>query len=189
MKSVNSNFKVGSKVIFEGEPYLIESSEFIKPGKGQAFVRVKFRRLLTGQLLDKTFKATDSSLELADVIEINLIYLYNDGYFWYFMNEKNFEQFLVEKKILMNQLKWLIEQNSYLTTLWNNKIISIIPNNFIKLKVIETEQFKKGDIFGSGEKIAVLENKIKIKVPLFISIGDFIKVDTRSSLYISRIKK
>ncbi|XRX43121.1 MAG: elongation factor P [Buchnera aphidicola (Tetraneura sorini)] len=190
MKSINSNFKIGLKVIFEGEPYLIESSEFIKPGKGQAFIRVKLRRLLTGQLLDKTFKVTDSSsLELADIVDIDLIYLYNDGYFWYFMNKKNFDQFLVEKKILQNTLKWLIEQNSYLVTLWNNKIISVVPNNFIKLKIVETEQLKKGDIFGSSEKIAVLENGIKIKVPLFISIGDLVKVDTRNSKYVSRIKK
>ena len=85
----SNNFRVGCKIIFEKEPCLIEFSEFVKPGKGQAFVRVKLRKLFTNQLIEKTFKSTDS-LEIADVLEYKLSYLYNDGNFWYFINNNTF---------------------------------------------------------------------------------------------------
>lgn len=183
-----NSFKIGLKILFEKEPYLIEFSEYIKPGKGQVFTRVKLRNLLTGRLLDKTFRSTDH-LKLANIKEINLCYLYNDNFFWYFMNKKNFDQFLVEKKILIKQLKWLVEQDSYMVTLWNNTIISLTLSNFVDLAVIKTEPGVKGDSVGTNEKIAVLSNGVSIKVPLFILVGEIIKVDTRSVSYVSRVIK
>ena len=96
MATYSSNdFRPGLKIMFEGEPYAIESSEFVKPGKGQAFARVKMRRLLTGSRVEKTFKSTDSA-EGADVMDTNLSYLYNDGEFYHFMHQESFEQFPVE---------------------------------------------------------------------------------------------
>ncbi len=101
MASYYSNdFRPGLKIMFEGEPYAVESSEFVKPGKGQAFARVKMRRLLTGGRVEKTFKSTDS-LEGADVNDMNLTYLYNDGEFWHFMNNETYEQLQADAKALV----------------------------------------------------------------------------------------
>ncbi|CAL4317805.1 Elongation factor P [Buchnera aphidicola (Eriosoma lanigerum)] len=184
----SNNFKIGLKIIFENEPCVIENSEFIKPGKGQAFTRVKLRKLLTGQLIDRSFRSTEY-LKQADIIDVKLLYLYQDHYHGYFLNKKNFEQFYVEKKILFNKLQWLIEQHSYMATLWNNQIISIIPKNFINLEVVKTTPGVKGDSVNNNTKVAVLKNGAIIKVPVFIQIGEIIKVDTRSNQYICRIKK
>ena len=107
MATYSSNdFRPGLKIMFEGEPYAIESSEFVKPGKGQAFARVKMRRLLTGSRVEKTFKSTDSA-EGADVVDTNLNYLYNDGEFYHFMHPESFEQFQVEEKTVSDAAKWL----------------------------------------------------------------------------------
>lgn len=184
----SNNFRSGCKIIFENEPCLIESSEFVKPGKGQAFVRVKLRKLLTKQLIEKTFKSTDS-LEIADIVEYTLCYLYNNGSFWYFINNNTFEELSVEKKIIGVHKKWLLEQDTCVVTLWNNQPISITPNTFVEMKVIETEATLKGDTVNTGvTKIAVLTTGAIVRVPLFVQVGSLIKVDTRSGEYVSRIK-
>ncbi|QCI24142.1 elongation factor P [Buchnera aphidicola (Muscaphis stroyani)] len=188
MRIYNSNnFRVGYKIIFNNEPYLIESNEFVKPGKGQAFVRVKLRKLLTGQLIEKTFKSTDS-LKEADIVEHTLSYLYNDSNFWYFINTKTFEELSIDKKIVGSHKKWLLEQDTCVVTFWNNQPISITPNIFVNLKVIYTEATLKGDTVNTGTKLAKLSTGAFVKVPLFIKVGSLIKVDTRTGEYVSRIK-
>ncbi|QFQ32769.1 elongation factor P [Buchnera aphidicola (Aphis fabae)] len=183
----SNNFRIGHKIIFEKEPYLIESSEFVKPGKGQAFVRVKLRRLLTNQLIEKTFKSTDS-LEIADISEYKLSYLYNDGNFWYFINNNTFEDLSVEKKIIGLNRKWLLEQDTCIITFWNNKAISVTPNIFVELKVVDTESTLKGDTINASTKLAKLNTGAIVKVPLFVQVGSLIKVDTRSGEYVARVK-
>lgn len=183
----SNNFRSGCKIIFEKEPCLIESSEFVKPGKGQSFVRVKLRKLLTKQLIEKTFKSTDC-LEIADVSEYKLSYLYNDGYFWYFINNNTFEELSVDKKIVGVNKKWLLEQDTCIITFWNNQPISITPNIFVELRVVDTEIALKSDTVNSTTKLAKLSTGAIVRVPLFIQIGSLIKVDTRSGEYISRIK-
>ncbi|QCI17445.1 elongation factor P [Buchnera aphidicola (Acyrthosiphon lactucae)] len=183
-----NNFRLGCKIIFENEPCLIESSEFVKPGKGQAFFRVKLRKLLTKQLIEKTFKSKDS-FEVADIIEHKLSYLYNDGRFWYFINNNNFEELSIEKKIIGTHKKWLLEQDTCTVTLWNNQPISITPNNFVNLKVIDVQITLKGDTVNtSSTKLATLITGAVVRVPLFIQIGSLIRIDTRSGEYVSRVK-
>ncbi|AWH90732.1 elongation factor P [Buchnera aphidicola (Melanaphis sacchari)] len=183
----SNNFRSGRKIIFEKEPCLIESSEFVKPGKGQSFVRVKIRKLLTRQLIEKTFKSTDS-LEIADVSEYTLSYLYNDGNFWYFINNKTFEELSVEKKVIGVNKKWLLEQDTCSITFWNNIPIFITPKIFVELKVIDTEVVFKSDTANASNKLAKLSTGAIVKVPLFVQIGSIIRVDTRSGDYVSRIK-
>ncbi|WP_174240621.1 elongation factor P [Buchnera aphidicola] len=184
----SNNFRIGCKIIFEKEPCLIESSEFVNPGKGQAFVRVKIRKLLTQQLIDKTFKSTDY-LEIADVKEYVLSYLYNDGYFWYFINNNSFEELSVEKKIIGVNKKWLLAQDTCTITLWNNEPIAVMPNNFVNIKVISVEKSLKGNTVNvRNTKLATLITGAIVKVPLFIQTGSLIKIDTRSGQYISRVK-
>ncbi|WP_225639299.1 elongation factor P [Candidatus Profftia sp. (ex Adelges kitamiensis)] len=183
----SNNFRPGLKIILEGEPYAIESSEFVKPGKGQAFTRVKMRRLLTGTRVEKTFKATDY-VKGADIITLNFTYLYNDSGLYFFINKENFEQLSADKKAIGDNYKWMIHQEEYLIILWNNYPIQVIPPNFVELKVINTDPGIKGDTTNTSSKPATLSTRVVVKVPLFVQIGEVIKVDTRSGEYVSRIK-
>ncbi|MGP1939328.1 MAG: elongation factor P [Arsenophonus sp. ET-DL9-MAG3] len=188
MATYNTNeFYSGLKIILDNEPCIILESEFVKPGKGQAFARVRIRKLLSNKLIEKTFKSTDS-VKSANVIDMNLSYLYNDGKFWYFINNKTFEQLAVNEKTIGNNKKWLINQINCIVTLWNGQAITITLPTFIELIVTDTNPSIKGDLTGTNKKIAILNTGAMIKVPLFIQIGEVIKVDTRSAEYVSRIK-
>ncbi len=184
---LSNDFRSGLKIMFEGEPYAIESSEFVKPGKGQAFARVKMRRLLTGTRVEKTFKSTDSA-EGADVVDMTLQYSYNDGDFFYLMHPETFEQYQVESKVLEDVQKWLQDNTECIVTLWNNKVIAVQAPNFIESEVIEADPGLKGDTAGTGGKPAKLATGAVVKVPLFVQIGEVVKVDTRSGEYVSRVK-
>lgn len=183
----SNDFRPGLKIIFEGEPYAIESSEFVKPGKGQAFARVKMRRLLTNSRIEKTFKSTDS-FEGADVVDTNMNYLYNDGEFYYFMHPETFEQLQIEEKIVFSISKWLQSKVEFIVTLWNGRPIAVQPPNFIEAEVLETDPGLKGDTAGAGGKPATLSTGAVVKVPLFVQIGEIVRCDTRSGEYVSRVK-
>ncbi|WP_395479642.1 elongation factor P [Candidatus Curculioniphilus buchneri] len=177
----------GLKIIQDGEPCIIIDNEFVKPGKGQAFNRVRLRQLLSGKLIEKIFKSGDS-VNAADVVDINLAYLYNDGRCWHFINNKTFEQLAVDISIIGKNAKWLVKQVECILTFWNSQPISITPPNFVELQVTDTHPGLKGDTVGTCNKPAILTTGAIVKVPLFIHIGDIIKIDTRSGEYVSRIK-
>ncbi|WP_386083166.1 elongation factor P [Vreelandella sp. F11] len=181
-----NEFKAGLKVMLDGDPCSIVENELVKPGKGQAFNRVKLRNLMTGRVGEKTFKSGDS-LEGADVMDLEMEYLYNDGDMWHFMKtDGSFEQYAVEKKALGDTIKWLKEQVPYIITLWNDKAISVTPPNFIELEVVETDPGLKGDTAQGGSKPATLSSGAVVRVPLFINQGEVLKIDTRSGDYVSR---
>uniref|UniRef100_A0A3B0LX00 Elongation factor P n=1 Tax=Arsenophonus endosymbiont of Trialeurodes vaporariorum TaxID=235567 RepID=A0A3B0LX00_9GAMM len=182
-----NEFRSGLKIMLDGEPCAIVESEFVKPGKGQAFARVRIRKLISNKLLEKTFKSTDS-VESADVMDLNLTYLYSDGEFWHFMNNETFEQLAADEKAVGDNAKWLIDQADCIVTLWNGKPITITPPNFVELAVVDTDPGLKGDTAGTGGKPATLSTGAVVKVPLFVQIGEVIKVDTRSGEYVSRVK-
>ncbi|QJC34863.1 elongation factor P [Enterobacteriaceae endosymbiont of Donacia piscatrix] len=183
----SNNFKIGMKFIFLNQPYIIENSEFVKPGKGQSFVRIKMRNLITEKLIDKTFKST-YNLNNADILEKKLKYLYNEkNNFYYFMYKSNFEQIMISNKVIKNKKKWLIPQYDYIITFWNQLPIFLTLPNFIKLKVINTDFVLKGDAI-INNKQATISNGELIKVPSFIKIGDLIKIDIRRKKYVSRSK-
>ena len=182
-----NDFKSGLKILLNGEPYSILENEFVKPGKGQAFNRVKFRNLKTGKILDQTWKSGDTA-EAADVTEVELQYLYTDGSTWHFMDPKTYEQYELNKNIVADAAKWLKEQDVCAVTLWNNNVITVSPPNFVVLKVINTDPGLKGDTSGGGSKPATVETGAVIKVPLFVQINDLIKIDTRTAEYVSRAK-
>ncbi|WP_158366499.1 elongation factor P [Candidatus Williamhamiltonella defendens] len=188
MGTYSSNeFRSSLKIMLDGEPCSIIESEFVKPGKGQAFVRTRIRKLISGKLLEKTFKSTDS-VEGADIVDINLMYLYNDGDFWHFMNNDTFEQLVADVKAIGESAKWLVEQAECILTLWNGQPISVTPPNFVELQIVDTNPGLKGDTAGTGGKPATLTTGAVVKVPLFVQIGEIIKVDTRSGEYVSRVK-
>ncbi|MBT9431807.1 elongation factor P [Candidatus Sodalis endolongispinus] len=188
MASYSTNeFRSGLKIMLDGEPCAIIENEFVKPGKGQAFNRVRLRKLVSGKVLEKTFKSGDS-VEAADVMDMNLTYLYNDGEFWHFMNNENFEQLAADVKAVGDNAKWLVEQAECVLTLWNGQPIAVTPPNFVELEITETDPGLKGDTAGTGGKPATLTTGAVVKVPLFVQIGEVIKVDTRSGEYVSRVK-
>ncbi|KLU16932.1 MULTISPECIES: elongation factor P [Xenorhabdus] len=182
-----NEFRSGLKIMLDGEPCAILDSEFVKPGKGQAFARVRIRKLISGKLLEKTFKSTDSA-ESADVMDVNLTYLYNDGEFWHFMNNETFEQLAADEKAVGDNAKWLIDQAECILTLWDGRPIAVNPPNFVELEIVDTDPGLKGDTAGTGGKPATLSTGAVVKVPLFVQIGEVIKVDTRSGEYVSRVK-
>ncbi|MFT6300492.1 MAG: elongation factor P [Saprospiraceae bacterium] len=180
-----NEFRSGLKVIMDGDPCSIVENEFVKPGKGQAFSRVRLRNLKTGRVWDKTFKSGES-LEGADVAESDMQYLYNDGEYWHFMEPDTFEQHQADKKTIGDSGLWLREQDIVMVTLHNGVPLLVTPANHVELEIIDTDPGLKGDTAQGGTKPATLSTGAVIKVPLFLNIGEIVKVDTRTGDYISR---
>jgi len=168
-------------------PCNIIENEFVKPGKGQAFNRVKLRNLKTGRIIERTFKSGES-LEGADVMETEMDYLYSDDEFYHFMVTDTYEQYAADLNAVGDTKKWLKGQEKCIVTLWNNEPIAVTAPNFVNLKISDTDPGLRGDTSGGGNKAATLETGAVIRVPLFINIGDLIKVDTRNGEYLSRAK-
>lgn len=178
----------GMKVMIDNDPCAILENEFVKPGKGQAFNRIKFRNLKTGRVIERTYKSGDN-LEGADVIDIEAQYLYNDGHAWHFMSQENFEQYVMDDALVGDTKQWLKEQSECTLTLWNNSPLAVVAPNFVILKITETDPGVRGDTSGGGGKPAKLESGAVVRVPLFVSEGELIKVDTRVGEYVSRVKE
>jgi len=159
-----SEFRSGLRIIIDADPCIIVENEFVKPGKGQAFNRVRIKNLKTGKVVDKTFKSGES-VEAADVMDTDMQYLYTDGEFWHFT-----------------------EQDICQITLWNNEPIIVLAPNFVELEITETDPGVRGDTASGGVKPATLSTGAVVRVPLFVEQGEVIKVDTRSSEYVSRVK-
>jgi elongation factor P len=183
-----NEFKPGLKVMLEHDPAVILENEYVKPGKGQAFNRVKFRNLKTGRVIERTLKSGDS-LPGADVVDLDVQYLYSDGTEWHFMAPDTFEQYSANATTVEDAKQWLKEQDTCIMTLWNGQPLILTPPNFVTLKVVETDPGLKGDTSGGGGKPATLETGAIVRVPLFVQIGDIIKVDTRTGTYLSRAKE
>ena len=188
MASFSTNeFKSGLKVMMDGSPCSIIENEFVKPGKGQAFNRVKLRNLKTGRVVERTFKSGDS-IEAADVLEVNLQYLYNDGEAWHFMDEESYEQYAADKDAVGDSANWLKEQDICTITLWNGAPIAVTPPNFVILTITETDPGVRGDTASGATKPATVETGAVIKVPLFVDQGEMVRIDTRTGEYVSRAK-
>ncbi|TVO68570.1 elongation factor P [Sedimenticola selenatireducens] len=183
-----SEFKGGLKLMLDGDPCSIIENEFVKPGKGQAFNRVRIRNLKTGRVIERTFKSGET-VEAADVMEVELQYLYSDGEFWHFMDPNSFEQVSADASAVGESVKWLKDQDMCTVTLWNGSPIIVEVPNFVVLTITETDPGLKGDTSGGGGKPATLETGAVVRVPLFVQTGELIKVDTRSGEYVSRAKE
>ena len=183
-----NEFKSGLKVLLEGDPCSILENEFVKPGKGQAFNRVRFRNLKTGRVWERTFKSGES-IEAADVMELDMEYLYSDGEFYHFMRtDGSYEQSAAPEAAVAEAKDWLKEQEVFQVTLWNDDPISVTAPNFIELEVVETDPGLKGDTAQGGTKPATLSTGAVVKVPLFVNQGEILKVDTRTGEYVNRVK-
>lgn len=158
-----------------------------KTGKGQAFNRVKLRNLKTGKVLEKTFKSGDT-LEAADIVEVEMNYLYNDGEMWHFMDPESFEQIAADKTAMGDAAKWLKDDSNETCTimLFNGVPLNVNAPNFVVLKVVETDPGVRGDTSGGGGKPAKLETGAVVRVPLFVQQEESVRVDTRTGEYLER---
>ena len=189
MANVSTNeFRSGLKVMLDGDPCAIMENEHVKPGKGQAFNRVKLRNLNSGRVWERTFKSGET-LEAADVMDYDMEYLYTDGEFWHFMmTDGSFEQYAADEKAVGEALKWLKEQDTYVVTLFNGAPLSVTAPNFVELEVVETDPGVKGDTAQGGTKPATFSTGAVVNVPLFVNIGEKLRIDTRTGEYVSRAK-
>jgi elongation factor P len=182
-----NDVKNGLKIIVNAEPCVITETEYVKPGKGQAFTRIKYRFIKSGRVVELTMKATDS-LEAADVVDTDMQFLYADGEHWHFMQSDTFEQVQADATGVGDASKYLKGEESCVVTLWNGTPIAVQPPNFVELKIVETDPGVRGDTSGGGGKPAKLETGAVVRVPLFVGQDEIIKVDTRSGEYVSRVK-
>lgn len=188
MASYNtSEFRSGLKLLIDGDPFVIVENEFVKPGKGQAFNRVKIRNLKTGRVVDRTFKSGES-VEAADVVDLEMQYLYSDGDQWHFMDPSSYEQYAAGESAVADAKQWLREEDVCNVTLWNNQPLLVDPPNHVELEIVETDPGLKGDTAQGGVKPALLSTGATVRVPLFIEQGEVIRVNTRTGEYISRVK-
>ncbi|MGH8328463.1 MAG: elongation factor P, partial [Steroidobacteraceae bacterium] len=178
----------GVKILLDGEPYSIVENEMVKPGKGQAFNRVKIRNLKSGRVIERTFKSGES-VDAADVVEMDMQYLYQDGEFWHFMVPDSFEQYTAGKGAVGDGAQWLKDGTVCIVTLFNNVPLLVTPPPHIELKVVATDPGLRGDTATGGQKPAKTETGAVVRVPLFINEGEVIRVDTRTGGYISRAKQ
>ena len=182
-----NDVKNGLKIIVDGYPCTIVDTEYVKPGKGQAFTRVKYRNLKTGRVVELTMKSTDS-LEAADVMDTDMEFLYSDGEFFHFMHPETHDQLQTDATAMGESAKWLKGNETCVVTLWNGSPLVVTPPNFVELTITETDPGVRGDTSGGGGKPAKLETGAVVRVPLFVWQGEKIKVDTRSGEYVSRVK-
>ena len=183
-----NDVKNGMKILVNNQPAVIIDTEYVKPGKGQAFTRVKYRLIKDGRTQEVTMKSTDS-LDAADVVDTDMNFMYSDGEYWHFMDPESFEQVQATKAGMGGADKWLKGEESCVVTLWNGEPIFVQPPNFVELKITETDPGVRGDTSGGGGKPATLETGAVVRVPLFVSQDEIIKVDTRSGEYSARAGK
>ncbi len=182
---VAGDFRNGVTFEMDGKVYQVIEFQHVKPGKGAAFVRTKLRNVLTGGVTETTFSPTDK-FENAYIERREMQYLYNDGDLYYFMDMETYEQEPVGKDLLSDNFKFVKEEMMCKVLSYKGKVFSIEPPMFVELEVTETEPGLAGNTATGASKPATLETGAEIKVPLFINIGDVLKIDTRTGEYLSR---
>ncbi|HEY4294249.1 elongation factor P [Luteibacter sp.] len=186
-----NDVKTGKKILHNGDPWIITEADFIKPGKGQAFTRIRIRNLKDGRTTEQTLKSSDS-YEEADVVDTDAQLSYIEGNGderkWIFMHMETFEQHAAPLAAMGDAWKWLKGEEECVITLFNGNIVAVTPPKFVDLKIVETDPGVRGDTSGGGGKPATLETGAVVRVPLFVNQDELIKVDTRTGEYDSRVK-
>lgn len=178
-------FRNGITFEFEGNVYQIVEFQHVKPGKGAAFVRTRLKNVITGAVVEKTFRPTEK-MPKAHIERKDMQYLYNDGGLYYFMDQETFEQIPLNQDQLGDALKFVKENMVVKILSYKGSVFGVEPPNFVELEVTETEPGFKGDTATGATKPATLETGATISVPLFINQGDIIRVDTRTGEYMER---
>ncbi|MBI3779486.1 MAG: elongation factor P [candidate division NC10 bacterium] len=179
------DLRPGVKIELDGTPYVVTDYQWVKPGKGGAFMRTKLKNMKTGAIIDRTFR-TEEKLERAEVEERKVQFLYRTEDAYHFMDTESFEQFTLEEKQIGEASGFLKEALVISVLFHRGEPVGVVLPTFVELKVVETEPGFRGDTASGGSKPAKLETGAVIQVPLFINIGDLLRVDTRSGTYVER---
>lgn len=182
-----SDFRKGLTFEINGEPHVILDFQHVKPGKGAAFVRTKYRNILTGATREEAFNPNDK-FENARIETKTMQYLYNDGELYYFMDQDTYDQVPLMKEQVEDAMLYLRENDMATIKFFKDNAFLVEPPNFVNLKVIETEPGVKGDTATNVTKAATVETGAVIQVPIFIEEGEIIQIDTRNGEYLSRAK-
>jgi len=182
-----ADFRKGLKIELDGEPYVIVDFQHVKPGKGGAFVRTKLKHLITGRVLDNTFRAGER-VKRPDLVEREMQYLYREGDRYCMMDNETYEQIMLTRDQVGEAHTFLTENLNLKVLLFNQQPVAVELPLFVELEVAQTEPGVRGDTATGGSKPATLESGATIQVPLFINTGDRVRVDTRSGSYIERVK-
>ncbi len=182
-----NEFRKGLKIEIDGEPFLMVDSQFVKPGKGQAFTRTKLKSLISGNVIDRTYKSGEKVAK-APVEETDMQYLYSVGDEYNFMDLSSYETIAIAKDNLADAWKWLRESLEVKILLYKGLPISIELPNFVELEITYCEPGVKGDTATGATKLAQLESGAEVQVPLFINQNEKIRVDTRTGSYTERVK-
>ena len=181
-----SDIRKGLKVLMDGSPWNIVEFQFVKPGKGAAFTRTKFKNMLTGQVVERNIRSGEK-LEPANVEQKDMQYLYREGDSLVFMDNTNYEQVMIPAENIGDDVGFLKDNTIVSVLFFNDRAISVELPTFMELRVMSTEPGFKGDTSGNPSKPAKLETGATINVPLFVNEGDILKVDTRSYAYVERV--
>jgi elongation factor P len=185
--SINE-FKNGLTVLVDNIAYVVLEFHHVKPGKGAAFVRVKLRNMKNGSVQEMTFRG-DEKIEVAYIEERKLQYQYVSGGMYYFMDQDNFEEISINEEAMGDNIKFLLDNIKVTACFFKNEVLTVNLPNFIEVEIKHTEPGIKGDTAKSGTKPAEIETGAAVQVPLFVEIGDVIKVDTRTGGYVERITR
>jgi len=182
-----ADLRKGLKITLDGDPYIVIAFDFAKPGKGQALYRTKMRNMINGTILDRTYRSGET-FETANLEERTMQYLYKEDNLYHFMDNKNYEQTAVNEDALGDARNYLIDNLQVDVLLFKEKAIGVNVPNFVNLRVIQTDQWAKGDTSGSDSKPATVETGYQLRVPPFIEEGELITIDTRTGEYSTRVK-
>lgn len=180
------DFRNGMTINIEGVVYQVIEFQHVKPGKGAAFVRTKLRNVMGGGIAEKTFRPTEK-FEEARIDRKDMQYLYNDGDLFYFMDQETYDQIALNKDQIGNALKFVKENEVVKVVSHEGNVFAVEPPLFVELEVIETEPGFAGNTAQGATKPAIVETGAQVMVPLFVNIGDVLKIDTRSEEYLSRV--
>jgi elongation factor P len=183
-----SDIRKGLKVLIDGNPYTVVEFQFIKPGKGAAFTRTKFKNLLTGAVIERNIRSGEK-LEPANVEEREMQFLYKEGDDLVFMDQKSYEQVSVARELIGEPADLMKDNLPCSVLFFNERPVDVSLPTFVFLEVTASEPGVRGDTSGNVTKPATVETGAEIAVPLFINIGDLIKIDTRTHSYVERVKK
>ena len=183
-----SDIRKGLKMMFDGNPYNVVDFQFVKPGKGQAFVRTKVRNMITGAVLEKTLKSGEK-IEIADVEERTLQYIYPEGSDFVFMDSTTGDQITVQGDKVGDDARWLSDGMNVDVTIFKGQPIGVSLPSHVVLQIVASEPGVKGDTASGATKPATLSTGATVNVPLFVKEGEWVKIDTREGSYIERVNK
>jgi len=184
----SSDIRKGLKLEIDGYPWVVVDFQFVKPGKGQAFNRVRMKNLINGNTVERTYKIVES-FQAADVEEITMDYLYQDGDGYNFMNQETFEQTSIPESVVGESKNFLIENMKVQVLFYNGRAVSIDLPYFVEMEITYCEPGARGNTATGTNKLATVTTGAQVGVPLFIEQGEWIKIDTRSGEYVERVKR